>query len=90
MPTIEFTDILRRFFPALEPVQADDGSLYEIVTSLEERYPGLRNYLLDDQGNVRKHVAVAVNGTFIREKKARDIPLTAADRVLILQALSGG
>lgn len=90
MPTIEFTDILRRFFPELKSAQTEEGSLYEIVMRLEQEHPGLRNYLLDDQGNVRKHVAVAVDGAFVREKKSRTIFLGAESNVLILQALSGG
>lgn len=90
MPTIEFTDILRRFFPELKPVDAPEGSLYDVVVDLDARYPGLRKYILDDQGDVRKHVAVAINGAFVREKKARTIMLDDKSNVLILQALSGG
>lgn len=90
MPTVEFTDVLRRFFPELQPMQTEEGSLYDIVARLDQHYPGLRNYVLDDQGNVRKHVAIAVNGAFVREKAARTILLDANANLLILQALSGG
>lgn len=90
MPTVEFTDVLRRFFPELQPTQTEEGSLYDIVAHLDQQYPGLRNYVLDDQGNVRKHVAIAVNGAFVREKTARAILLDADASLLILQALSGG
>ena len=90
MPNVEFTDILRRFFPDLKPSVSPEGSLYDVVMHLDTLYPGLRRYILDDQGDVRKHVAVAVNGAFVREKGARTIMLDKDANVLILQALSGG
>lgn len=90
MPNVEFTDLLRRYFPDLQPTSVRGSSLYDIVTGLDEKFPGIRGYILDEQGRVRKHVAVAVDGDFVREKEAREITLGEQSNVMILQALSGG
>ena len=90
MPVIECTDLLKRYFPELTASEVSGTSLYEIVMELDARHPGIAKYILDDQKAVRKHVAVAIDGAFIREKEARNISIHEDSNVLILQALSGG
>lgn len=90
MPVVECTDLLRRYFPSLSSAEVDGTSFYEIVMQLDVLYPGITKYILDDQKAVRKHVAVAVDGAFIREKEARNITVEPNSTILILQALSGG
>nr|WP_255429443.1 MoaD/ThiS family protein [Ramlibacter albus] len=50
----------------------------------------MKNYVLDEQGAVRKHVAVFVNSQMIRDRAALDIPLASGDKVNVIQALTGG
>jgi sulfur carrier protein ThiS len=52
--------------------------------------PALRSYVLDEQGAVRKHVAVFVNGRMIPSRTKLDLQLGAEDRILVIQALTGG
>jgi sulfur-carrier protein len=52
--------------------------------------PALRHYVLDDQGNIRKHVAVFINNLLWRTRSDLSVPLSAGDRIDIAQALSGG
>lgn len=52
--------------------------------------PTLKSYVLDEQGNVRKHVAVFVNARMIASRSQLDIPLLAEDKVMVIQALTGG
>jgi hypothetical protein len=46
----------------------------------------LRGYILDDQGRLRRHVALYRNG----DKVSLDAPLAAGDELYVMQALSGG
>jgi len=52
--------------------------------------PGLRDYVLDEQGGVRRHVALFVNGELHHERRELGRQLTPSDRVYVAQALSGG
>ena len=52
--------------------------------------PALRGYLFNDQGRLRAHVAVFVDGRLIRDRSALSDTLNAASRVYVAQALSGG
>ena len=50
----------------------------------------MRSYVLDEQGAVRKHVAVFVNAQMVASRSALDIALQDDDKVVVIQALTGG
>jgi molybdopterin synthase sulfur carrier subunit len=58
----------------------------EVLGELERRYPPITGWILDEQGRVRAHVNVFVNGERTRE----DAPLAASDVVHVLPSISGG
>jgi sulfur-carrier protein len=57
-----------------------------VIRALEARHPKLRGWILDEQGHVRAHVNVFVNG----ERMAEDAGVGATDRVHVLPSISGG
>jgi sulfur-carrier protein len=62
------------------------GSLLEVLERLFAREPGLRNHLLDDQGAIRTHVLIFVDG----ERAGLDTAVADRSQVQVLQAVSGG
>jgi molybdopterin converting factor small subunit len=64
------------------------------VAELFERYfatwPGVRDYVLDNQGEVRHHVKVLVDGANIRDRRKLTDRLNPNSEVYVFQALSGG
>ena len=68
-------------------VEAQGPSLAELLADLDRRYPGLRFRMVDEQDRLRPHMRVFVNGLAVRELAH---PLSPADAVAIVQALSGG
>ena len=75
------------------PVRAEpcDGAcLAEILDGLEPLYPRLKAYVLDDQGRLRRHIAIFVDGRLVPRETALDRPLEPSSAVFIFQALSGG
>lgn len=89
MPHLEFAPALQRH-AASPPVSAQVESLRSLLTVAFAQQPALQSYVLDDQGCVRKHVAVFINGRLLHDRERLDIPLAAGDRIYIAQALSGG
>jgi molybdopterin converting factor small subunit len=90
MPTVKFTHALKRFFPGLKNTPAKGNTLAEILNEIEVSYPGVRSYLLDEQGNLRKHVNIFIDGTIIRDRTELSDPFTENSEIYIIQALSGG
>lgn len=89
MPTVEFAPALTRHVPC--PRQEVPAlSLAGALDAAFRAAPALRGYVLDDQGAVRKHVAVFVNGEMIASRSDLTRPLSHGDRVHVIQALTGG
>ena len=62
----------------------------ELLEALFAVKPGLRGYLLDDQGALRHHVVAFVDGEPVRDKAGLSEPVPPGGEVYIFQALSGG
>lgn len=86
---VEFAASLRRHVDCA-PQRVAPGSLRVVLETALAAAPGLRTYVFDDQRHVRKHVAVFVNQQMQQDRARLDRPLAAGDRVLVVQALSGG
>lgn len=90
MPHVSFTRHLRRFFPTLAEGEVEGATIREIVEALDRRHPGLRSYIVDDTGRLRRHVNVFVGEEPIHDRERLGDAVAPEDRVFILQALSGG
>lgn len=89
MPTVDFAPALTRHVPCPSQ-QVAGGTLRAALEAAFATAPGLRAYVLDEQGCVRKHVAVFVNAQMIGNRRDLDIALQPRDRVMVIQALTGG
>ena len=90
MATIRFTPILSRFFPELDNRTLPAGTVADLLKQLEGEYPGLSAYLLDDQGALRQHVNIFVDGKKIRDQSTLSDQVGKGQEVFVMQALSGG
>ncbi|KPF68242.1 thiamine biosynthesis protein ThiS [beta proteobacterium AAP99] len=89
MVTVEFAPSLRRHVDC--PLQhVSPQALGEALHAALQAAPTLAPYVFDEQGAVRKHVAVFINGSLLRKRDELGQILDAGDRVLVIQALSGG
>ena len=89
MAHLEFTAQLHRYVDTPVP-DCDADRLGEALTQAFRVNPRLRGYILDEQGHLRTHVAVFIDGQKARDRQGLSDPLSPASRVYVLQALSGG
>ena len=68
-------------------VEAEGRSLAELFSDLDKRFPGIAFRVVDEQGALRPHMRVFVNGAQVREL---GLALRPGDEVQLIQALSGG
>ena len=78
---------LRSYTGEQREVEADGGTLGELLVDLDRRYPGIRFRMIDEQDAIRRHIRIWVNQD---QAATLDTPLRSADEVIIFQALSGG
>jgi molybdopterin converting factor small subunit len=68
-------------------VDCDGTTVADVLADLDAQFPGIRFRVVDEQGRLRQHMKIFVNQESVRDLKT---PLTDADEVTIMQALSGG
>ena len=89
MPTVSFTRALERFLPA-PPTAVEGATVGAALAAVFASRPALRGYVLDDQGVLRRHVAVYVNGRVVNDRIGLSDPVGPGDEIYVFQALSGG
>lgn len=68
-------------------VEAAGGTVAEVVNDLDAQFPGIRFRMINEQGNLRRHMRMFFDGEMVHELSH---PLRADGELLIVQALSGG
>jgi len=92
MITVELTPHLYRYFPQLQnrTISVPAGSVAEILQAIDVMAPGVTDYLLDDQGRLRRHVNLSIDGTIVIDRKTLSDRVRDGGTLYIFQALSGG
>jgi len=62
------------------------ATVVELLKALESAHPAVEGWILDEQGLIREHINIFVNGEYGTEAT----PVQDADRVHVLPAISGG
>jgi sulfur-carrier protein len=81
---------LRKLTQNQEIVDAEGGTIREVLNSLENSYPGLKERICDEHDHIRRFVNVFVNDEDIRFLQESETPLKSGDEVSIVPAIAGG
>jgi molybdopterin synthase sulfur carrier subunit len=90
MPTVLIPTPLRKLTNELESVSAAGATVGEVIDHLETAFPGIKDRVCDEAGNVRRFVNIYVGGEDIRFLKDKATPVTEADEISIVPAIAGG
>ena len=69
---------------------SDGGTLAQLIDSLEEQHPGLKERICDETGELRRFVNVYVNGEDVRFLAGLETSIEAGAEVSIVPAVAGG
>lgn len=81
---------LRQFTQGKAVVQATGTTVRGLIADLDRQYSGCSARICDDHGNVRKFIAVFVNGRDIRTLQGDATPLTGTEEIVLVAAIAGG
>jgi molybdopterin synthase sulfur carrier subunit len=73
-----------------DKVEVQSGNLGAMVDELEGAYPGFKDRLLDENGELRYFVNIYLNGEDVRFLDGLDTTTTTGDEVSIVPAVAGG
>ena len=89
MPEVKFTPNLERHL-SVPSASVSGKTVREALDQVFGSNPTLRGYILDDQGALRKHVVVFINGDMIEDRRHLSDPVEPSSELFVMQALSGG
>ena len=89
MAKITFTANLQQHLAA-PPIDAKGRTVREVLEAAFQENPRLRSYVVDDQGAIRRHMVVFVNGRAIADRAGLGDAVPEGAEVHVMQALSGG
>jgi molybdopterin synthase sulfur carrier subunit len=89
MPRVVFTSNLQRHVNCPE-TQVAAGTVRTALAQVFAAQPQARGYVLDEQGHLRKHVVIFVDGQRVRDRELLSDPVRDSSEVYVLQALTGG
>jgi sulfur-carrier protein len=88
--TVRIPTPLRSITKGNAEVQAKGGTVAEVVEDLERQFPGLRERLVDEGGELRRFINIYVNEEDIRFLQGQRTALKEGDQVSIVPAIAGG
>ena len=87
--TVHFTANLKRHVDC-PTATVEAATVGEALAAVFENNPRPRGYVVDEQGAVRKHMNVFVDGQQIRDRAGLRDAVTPTSEIYVIQALSGG
>jgi hypothetical protein len=89
MAQIHFTSWLRTVVPD-GPREAGGATVGAALDALFEAEPQARGYVLDERGQLRKHVCIFADGKRLPHAAALTHVIASDSKLYVMQALSGG
>lgn len=89
MPKVLFTANIQRHV-ACPAMTVDGDTVRAALDAVFQENPSARRYVLDDQGALRKHMTIFIDGALLRDRQHLSDSIPEGATVHIFQALSGG
>ena len=81
---------LRRMTNGLDKLEMNESTLSIMIDELETNYPGFKQRLIDENGDLRYFVNIYVNGEDVRFLDGLDTETSSGDEISIVPAVAGG
>lgn len=89
MPRVVFAPAIQRHVQT-PPQVVVAGTIRDALNRVFESQPALRDYIVDEQGSLRKHVAIFIDEAQIPDRDNLDQRIGEQAEMYVVQALSGG
>ncbi len=90
MPQFRIPGPLRRLSDGETTVKVEAGDLSSAIDALDRRYPGFKDRLLDEKGQLRQFVNVYLNDEDVRLGAGLEAKVSERDEISIVPAVAGG
>ena len=90
MATVKIPPVLRPSVGGEKEVQADGGSVGEVLRALAEQHPETQSQLFSPEGGLNRYVNVYLNDEDVRVLDGLETSVSEDDSLVILPAMAGG
>lgn len=90
MPKVWIPLQLRAVTNGEAEVNGNGDTVDEVMVDLERQFPGLKERVFDDKGELRPHLAIFVNDEDIRFLEGGKTPVTDRHEISMIPAVGGG
>lgn len=90
MATIFVPTPMRKVTAGQGKIQVQASNLQEAIDRADATYPGFRERVLDNEGEIKRFINVFVNGVDVRKLQGRETPVHDNDEVAVIPAMAGG
>jgi molybdopterin synthase sulfur carrier subunit len=90
MANIRIPTPLRKLTNGKEEITATGGTIGALLANLETQYPGIKERICDESGQVRRFVNIFANDEDSRFLQNLDTPVKDSDEISIVPAIAGG
>ena len=88
--TVRIPTPLRRMTNGQDKVEMEESNLSAMIESMEVSYPGIKERLIDENGELRYFVNIYLNGEDVRFLDGLNTSAAAGDEISIVPAVAGG
>ena len=88
--TVRIPTPLRRMTNGQDKVELEESNLSTLIENLEASYPGVKERLIDENGDLRYFVNIYLNGEDVRFLDGLDTSASSGDEISIVPAVAGG
>ena len=81
---------LRRITNNQDKVEVEASTIAEFIDSMESDYPGFKERVMDESGQLRYFVNIYLNGEDVRFLQGVDTATQSGDEISIVPAVAGG
>ena len=81
---------LRRVTNGEQQVEVDASTVQESIDALDSQFPGIKERLCDEAGDIRYFVNIYLNGEDVRFLQGVNTGTNAGDELSIVPAVAGG
>jgi molybdopterin synthase sulfur carrier subunit len=74
----------------VDKVEIEESTLSEMIDKLDTNYPGFKERLVDENGELRYFVNIYLNGEDVRFLKGLNTSTKSGDEISIVPAVAGG
>jgi MoaD family protein len=87
---VRIPTVFRKFTGGASSVELEPGTVADLIDQLEQRYPGMSEQLLTQEGDLHRFINVYVNDEDARYLDKLETKVTDGDTVSLLPSVAGG